>query len=1208
MTGQGPANPALPSNPLADALYGIFRRIQSTFFNSSPTASPRQTPGQSSAGVVTGEVGEYDPDGDPLAISLKANPTRGAVILNADGSYTYTPSQALATSGGTDTFTVTIKETNAAGHIHGIAGFINRLLGKNDGSTITKDVTVTISPVGSANQPPAVGVPAYVIDTVNPTTGVVTGRVSVTDEDQDPLTYAVGSHPDTGLGVVTIDTTGKFTYTPTLQALLAAWRDQTGGPTASFTIVASDGDASISVPVDVPIGVSTGSLVTMLERYGSSPSAVATGADGTVYVANAGANTVSVINPINGSITATVRVGRTPQALGVGTDGRVWIVNSGDNTVTVTDRFGSNLQTVTVGKAPSAITFGEGGTVYVANTGDNTVTVINSSNYQLIRVIGVGNAPTGIATGPDGRIYTANYGDESITSIDPTDGYATETIVLDGIKPFGIAIAPDGTLGLTDPTNNQVVLLTPLPGQAALDATADSTITAGSAIYALRTLAAGISPTHIVADLAGKFLVSERGSNTVSSFDPAANYEATSIAVGVGPSGIAVCANGSIYISSAGDSTVTAINPQSAATFSIPVGVYPRTVTVRPNGDLLIQDNTDSTSMLLSKQPGVQPNYDHTTWSPKLGHYSSLAVGPGGVVYISSYNGRYVGAYSPTGEFLGAAQSGYSTGLGNIAVDPDGRIFGVADGRLWVGSITLGSSIVTEFNEVPNSWATTTVEVNSDGVLYAVREDGVVRIFDSATLTVTGVATLPAAGRYNEYTAVLGPDGSLYLLSGHRGDGLGASLVVVSADASVKSSALTSASDGSAVTVSGELIVGADGRVYVPSVDGRSLVVLSGEDYSTAERIDFGFTGGINAPVLGPDGHIFVNSSRGLIVINPENGYALSAAVNLSAPGVNGIEAGNLQTIVGTGDAVYAIANSRSLDAWPGFRMQLINRITDHQSATAQTSFAPHTLTELWNTLLDRAQDREAGPQNPADGMYIQTARGEDGKSRMIVYLGGTTGDIFDGNQATAENYPAVAGGIKSDQVRAIKQALDACAANSACGSIAEIMLVGYSQGGVDAQNLAAPNLLNPLNVVLLLDLELLGTLAALPSLVSTVITFGSPITTSPSHGDAVLHVHDELDAVPRAVLPLDLAFLRPPGTFLWLHTQARILHHTLYTGMSGRFNLADIVFGTHGDPWTYRTLSHRFTNSTAGEFANVKDALDRFAGGLMAQTPLPEY
>ena len=191
-------------------------------------------------GVVTGRIAL--PPGTAAEGSIRtlqgknitlSTPSKGTVTIDAtSGAFTYTPTlaarHAAARIGASpadrsDSFTVTISDPDSGFHIHGMA-------------------TV---PVLALNSAPRAKVKASSYD---PTTGVVTGTVSATDADSDPLTYR--TNVPSSKGTVAIDaTSGAFTYTPTA----AARRGAKGfNGTDSFTITVSDGyGGRINLPVMV---------------------------------------------------------------------------------------------------------------------------------------------------------------------------------------------------------------------------------------------------------------------------------------------------------------------------------------------------------------------------------------------------------------------------------------------------------------------------------------------------------------------------------------------------------------------------------------------------------------------------------------------------------------------------------------------------------------------------------------------------------------------------------------------------------------------------------------------------------------------------------------------------------------------------------------------------------------------------------------------
>jgi T1SS-143 domain-containing protein len=133
---------------------------------------------------LTGRVAAVDVDGDPLTYQKGSDPSRGSVVVNADGSYTYTPQKDYS---GSDSFTVIVSD------------------GK--GSVASTTVNVGVAPVADA---PAVAVSlgAATTSTVDITTANVTSTTqgfSVTAYGLNgavtTLSTVTGTAPATGFGV-----------------------------------------------------------------------------------------------------------------------------------------------------------------------------------------------------------------------------------------------------------------------------------------------------------------------------------------------------------------------------------------------------------------------------------------------------------------------------------------------------------------------------------------------------------------------------------------------------------------------------------------------------------------------------------------------------------------------------------------------------------------------------------------------------------------------------------------------------------------------------------------------------------------------------------------------------------------------------------------------------------------------------------------------
>ncbi|WP_146154560.1 Ig-like domain-containing protein, partial [Chitinophaga ginsengisoli] len=149
---------------------------------------------------VNGSVSGTDPDGDALTFTKATDPAHGSVVVNADGTYTYTPAAGYT---GPDSFTITISD------------------GKGGTTTVTVNITVNPRP----NTPPTGTGDTKTTNQDTP----VNGSVSGTDPDGDALTFTKDTDP--AHGSVIVNTDGTYTYTPTA--------GYTG--TDNFTIIISDG-------------------------------------------------------------------------------------------------------------------------------------------------------------------------------------------------------------------------------------------------------------------------------------------------------------------------------------------------------------------------------------------------------------------------------------------------------------------------------------------------------------------------------------------------------------------------------------------------------------------------------------------------------------------------------------------------------------------------------------------------------------------------------------------------------------------------------------------------------------------------------------------------------------------------------------------------------------------------------------------------------
>ena len=183
----------------------------------------------------------------------------------------------------------------------------------------------------------------------------------------------------------------------------------------------------------------------------------------TLYIVAAG-DTLQVVDIATTAVT-TITVGDAPVDVDVSPDGAfVYTANAGDDTVTVVDVAARTVvATIPVGEAPETVVVSPDGTkVYVANAAfrkqSGTVSVIDTATNTVTATISVGANPKGIAVSPNGtRVFVTNYGDGvievdgkivgytggTVSVINASNNTVIETVKV-GVLPTGVAVSPQG--------------------------------------------------------------------------------------------------------------------------------------------------------------------------------------------------------------------------------------------------------------------------------------------------------------------------------------------------------------------------------------------------------------------------------------------------------------------------------------------------------------------------------------------------------------------------------------------------------------------------------------------------------------------------------------------------------------------------------------------------------------------------------------------
>lgn len=207
--------------------------------------------------------------------------------------------------------------------------------------------------------------------------------------------------------------------------------------------------------------------------------------------------------------------------------------------------------------------------------------------------------------------------------------------------------------------------------------------------------------------------------------------------------------------------------------------------------------------------------------------------------------------------------------------------------------------------------------------------------------------------------------------------------------------------------------------------------------------------------------------------------------------------------------------------------------------------------------------------EHDSDGVRIERVVGPDGESRLIVYLKGT--DSSD-NRDLNRNDPVLRGWVDPAITAKIDEALKGCPD----GRRTDIMLVGYSQGGLDAQNLAGSGKYH----------------------VTNLVTFGTPIIQPENHGIETVHLHASYDPIPLAGAIGKGSNDLPPVLNMF-----SVASNALAQVPNGSNHVFEHDTGlrwdkVHGEG--YPKVAEAFDNSTDPRFADVKKSMEKFQGTLV--------
>ena len=320
-------------------------------------------------------------------------------------------------------------------------------------------------------------------------------------------------------------------------------------------------------------------------------------APGTVYVADEGSDTVSVLDGATFKRVATVAVGRSPHNVQVSPDGRsAWVTNEGASRKAEGhgsasgDEHGKGGERgelwaidtgkrtiaakVPVGRHPAHVVLTpDGRFAYVTNGGDSTVSIVDTEARKVVATVPVGEYPHGLRISPDGKYaYVANMKGGTVSVIDTGTMKEIAKIPV-GKGPAQTGFVPDGSLAfVTLSQENRVALIDPVGRRA------------------IGKIDVGTVPIQLHATPDGKTLfVANQGTKrkpgtNVSVINLQTRQVVKTVETAPGAHGVAVDGEGKyVFVTNIYDNTVSVLDARSPKVIAtVPVGREPNGISVAP--------------------------------------------------------------------------------------------------------------------------------------------------------------------------------------------------------------------------------------------------------------------------------------------------------------------------------------------------------------------------------------------------------------------------------------------------------------------------------------------------------------------------------------------------------------------------------------------------------------------------------------------------
>ncbi len=307
----------------------------------------------------------------------------------------------------------------------------------------------------------------------------------------------------------------------------------------------------------------------------SAPQNTAPPRSGSVWVADEGHDSLTVIDAANNSVAATLHGIKGPHNVQVSRDGStVYAVSSAGLVVAINPTTYKVSAVARTGKQPAHVIEAPNGKVYVTNAGDATVSVYNAAGLTPAGQIKLDGMPHGLRAAAGGSvIVVANTMDGAVDLIDPaTDRYLGAVPV--GAGPAQVAVSADGTYAYTG--------ISQPPGVVKVDLAQRKVV--GTVTVPTSPVQLYLTPDESEVLSADQGTKNTAG-HTLSVIDTTAMTTRGTVGTGAGPHGVVIDTAGTwAWVTNSYDDTVVAVDLTNLSALSpIKVGTQPNGISYSPN-------------------------------------------------------------------------------------------------------------------------------------------------------------------------------------------------------------------------------------------------------------------------------------------------------------------------------------------------------------------------------------------------------------------------------------------------------------------------------------------------------------------------------------------------------------------------------------------------------------------------------------------------